>query len=93
MALNRATTSKARLDVMADSAEERTMKFDSLNYLNIEAQAGTSVRRGTTPASNEGSPTVDDKHATARNWAWAHQSESYDWMDAHSPVSPEDLAG
>jgi hypothetical protein len=25
-----------------------------------------------------------------RNWAWAHNTESYDWMDSHSPSSTRD---
>jgi hypothetical protein len=69
------------------------MKYGSSNYLDIEAQGGTSVRRGASSTSSEGSQTLDDKKAPDRNWAWAHQSESYDWMDAHSPFSPKDLAG
>jgi hypothetical protein len=69
------------------------MKYDSLNFLNSEAQGGASVRCGVSSASSEGSQTMEDKQAPARNWAWAHRSESYDWMDSHSPFSPADLAG
>ena len=67
------------------------MKYDSSNILNIEAQGGTSVRRGTKSASSEVSQAMAEKKAIARNWAWAHHSESYDWMDTHSPFSPDDL--
>jgi hypothetical protein len=69
------------------------MKYDSSSFLNIEAQGGTSVRPVTSSASSESSQATDDKKASARNWAWAHHSEAYDWMDSHSPFSPADLAG
>jgi hypothetical protein len=27
------------------------------------------------------------------NWAWAHRSDSYDWMDSAGPLSFDDMAG
>ncbi len=69
------------------------MKYNASNYLNTEAQGGTSVRRDARSKSSESSQTIDDTKASARNWAWAHHTDSYDWMDMHSPFSPADLAG
>jgi len=67
------------------------MKYDSSSFVNGEAQGGASVRRGTRSASSEVSKALGDKKAIARNWAWARQSESYDWMDTYGPFSSADL--
>ncbi|WP_429325575.1 hypothetical protein [Paraburkholderia sp. GAS348] len=40
--------------------------------------------------SEEAAQAVGKKREAARNWAWAHSSESYDWMDSHSLVSTWD---
>jgi hypothetical protein len=66
------------------------MNYDSSKSRNI----GRAER--TNDKYDEGSPSegvaqaVGKKREAARNWAWAHGHESYDWMDSHSLFNTRD---
>jgi hypothetical protein len=64
------------------------MKRESFNFRNIDDQSGAGARGCAGVASN--AKPADAKPAT-RNWAWAHTSDSYDWMDSHSPLPSAEL--
>jgi hypothetical protein len=40
--------------------------------------------------SEQASHAESNGREQARNWAWAHSHESYDWMDSHSPSTTLD---
>lgn len=52
----------------------------------------TYETRGERLISEEVSQPVHRTRGPARNWAWAHSHESYDWMDSHSPFGARDLS-
>lgn len=60
------------------------MKRESLNFRNIDDHSGAGVRARVEAVSSEKTQAAQ-ADAVPRNWAWAHVSDSYDWMDAHSP--------
>ncbi|BCZ82598.1 hypothetical protein PTKU64_62730 [Paraburkholderia terrae] len=57
------------------------MKREPLNFRNIDDHSGAGVRTRIEAVSSENAQAA----AVPRNWAWAHFSDSYDWMDSHSP--------
>ncbi|MDH6147666.1 hypothetical protein OKW46_001591 [Paraburkholderia sp. WSM4179] len=62
---------------------EMAMYCDRTNSLNTTVGSNTNDRNEAGSVSNhlvEATSII-----TARNWAWAHHSDSYDWMDWHSP--------
>jgi hypothetical protein len=63
------------------------MKRESLNFRNIDDHGGAGVRARIEAVSSEKAQAA----AVPRNWAWAHFSDSYDWMDTHSPDVATDL--
>jgi len=63
------------------------MKRESLNFRNIDDHSGAGVRARVEVASSDKAQAA----AAPRNWAWAHFSDSYDWMDSHSPSVVTDL--
>jgi hypothetical protein len=69
-------------------SKEITMFYDHTNFQNIDH------RRGKNDRSDVGSPSNHDVEVInptpARNWAWAHHSDSYDWMDWHNPFPATD---
>jgi hypothetical protein len=60
------------------------MYYDHTNSQNIDHRSGgTDVQSDVGLASNH---VVEMRNPTpGMNWAWAHHSDSYDWMDLHSP--------
>ncbi len=65
--------------------KDKVMYYEHTNSQNTDAGSSTndpskfdSVKNHVVEATG---PNV------ARNWAWAHPSDSYDWMDWHSPFS------
>jgi hypothetical protein len=66
------------------------MKYDSSNATN----GGSNSRRPDTRAEIQPAvqsvPEVRKTPSSVRNWAWAHNTESYDWMDSHSLFSTQD---
>jgi hypothetical protein len=56
---------------------------------SINRKAG--VRNGVHAEADAASPShgvsqrFGSKRGAGRNWAWAHSTESYDWMDVHGP--------
>jgi hypothetical protein len=59
------------------------MFYDHTNSQDIDHRSGTSDRRDVGSAANDIVEVINP--TPARNWAWAHHSDSYDWMDWHSP--------
>jgi hypothetical protein len=55
------------------------MYSDHTNSQNIDHRSGTNDRSDLGSASNHVA------EVPAMNWAWAHRSDLYDWMDWHSP--------
>ncbi|MBP0588697.1 hypothetical protein J8I87_02985 [Paraburkholderia sp. LEh10] len=66
------------------------MKRESLSFRNIDDQSGAGVRNRVVTASKQQVQAVAAQ-AQPRNWAWAHISDSYDWMDSHSPVAVTEI--
>jgi len=66
------------------------MKYDSSNAAN----GGSNDRRPDSRAEIQPAlqivPEVRKTQTPVRNWAWAHNTESYDWMDSHSPSTTSD---
>ena len=59
------------------------MFCDHANFQNIEHRSSKNDRSDVGSASNH---VVEMNNPTLpRSWAWAHHSDSYDWMDWHSP--------
>ncbi|MGF6781905.1 hypothetical protein [Paraburkholderia sp. GAS334] len=59
------------------------MYYDHTNSQNIDHRSGTNDPRDVGSASNDVVEVINP--TPARNWAWAHHSDLYDWMDWHSP--------
>lgn len=59
------------------------MFYDHTNSQNIVHRSGANDRNDLGSASNHIVEVINP--TPARNWAWAHHSDSYDWMDWHSP--------
>jgi hypothetical protein len=66
------------------------MNYDSSNSRNIGHAERTNDKYDEGLPSEEVAQAVGKKRKTARNWAWAHSNESYDWMDSHSLFSTRD---
>lgn len=61
------------------------MLYNHTNFQNIEHGSSKNNRSDVGSASNH---VVEVIYPTLpRNWSWAHHSDSYDWMDWHSPFA------
>lgn len=69
------------------------MKYESLSFHGNGDKGRVSIEGDARWPSNRTSQAHDSKRAPAPNWAWAHSTDSYDWMDSHSPFPPSDLSG
>ena len=59
------------------------MYFDHTNLPKNDHRSVPNDRSDVGSASNQ---VVERTNPTpARNWAWVHNADSYDWMDSHSP--------
>jgi len=67
------------------------MNYDSSNSRNTGCAGRASDTYEERSPSEAVSPALDKTRETARNWAWAHINESYDWMDSHSPFATQDV--
>ena len=54
------------------------MKYDSSNSRNTARDVSLPETRV------EIQPAVQTTEKPVRNWAWVHNTDSYDWMDSHS---------
>ena len=61
------------------------MLYDHTNFQNIKHRTRKNDRSDVDLASNHVVEVINP--SPPRNWAWAHHSDSYDWMDWHSHVS------
>jgi hypothetical protein len=61
-----------------------------LNFRNIDDHSGAGARGCAGVVSSE-QARVESTKSAPRNWAWAHTSDSYDWMDSHSPLPSAEL--
>jgi hypothetical protein len=66
------------------------MNYDSSNSRKIVCAERTNDKYDEGSSSEEVGQAVGKKREAARNWAWAHSSGSYDWMDSHSLFSTRD---
>lgn len=66
------------------------MNYDSRNSRNISSAERTNDKYDEGSTSEEIAQAVGKTGGTSRNWAWAHSTESYDWMDSHSPFNTRD---
>jgi hypothetical protein len=66
------------------------MNYDSSNSRNIRCAECANDKYDESPPSEKVAQVVDKTRETARNWAWAHSNESYDWMDSHSILNTRD---
>ncbi|MEM5460518.1 hypothetical protein VSR69_37685 [Paraburkholderia phytofirmans] len=66
------------------------MNYDSSKSTNIGRAERTNDNYDGASPSEEVAQAVGKKSETARNWAWAHSNESYDWMDSHSLFNTRD---
>jgi hypothetical protein len=67
------------------------MSYDSSESGNIDCTGRTNDKYDQRSPSRGVAQAVHKTPETARNWAWVHSTESYDWMDSHSPFNTQDL--
>ncbi len=67
------------------------MKRDSLEILSSADRSCVSNERRVVASSTAFSRKATER-TKARNWAWAHHTDSYDWMDWHSPSSTAEFS-
>jgi hypothetical protein len=63
--------------------KEMSMYHDPADSQNTGMGRGTNDQSSFDAVSNHVIEAIS--LTSARNWAWAHHSDSYDWMDWHSP--------
>lgn len=63
--------------------KEMAMYYDHTISQKIDHRRSTNDRSDVGSMSNDVDEVSDP--GSARNWAWAHHSDLYDWMDWHSP--------
>jgi hypothetical protein len=68
------------------------MNYDSSTLRKAEALIRASERGNALSPSTGTSQGTSGKTTPARNWAWAHATDSYDWMDSVGPLSTSDLS-
>ena len=83
-----------RSNVVTGSVEDKAMNRETLNFHNIDDHSGAGMRNrmSVSMALQEMPQAATSKHAPSRNWAWAHVSDSYDWMNSHSPAPSAELS-
>jgi hypothetical protein len=59
------------------------MSYDHTNFQNIDPRSSKNDRSDVDSASNHVVEVINP--TLPRIWAWAHHSDSYDWMDWHCP--------
>jgi hypothetical protein len=65
------------------------MKRETLNFRHTDDHCGATAPARVEVVSSKKAQAA----AVARNWAWAHYSDSYDWMDTHTPGIVTDWLG
>ncbi len=63
------------------------MNYDSSIFRKSGVRSRVSDDGDALSQTNGISQKSSSAHAPARNWAWAHRTDSYDWMDSHCPFS------
>ncbi|MGB8414761.1 hypothetical protein [Paraburkholderia sp.] len=66
------------------------MNYGSSKCGNIGCTCNTNDEHDERLPSEELVQVVHETHDATRNWAWAHNNDSYDWMDSHSPFNTQD---
>jgi hypothetical protein len=74
----------------------RTYKGNIMNHeSSINGKVGVrngAHREADVVSSSHGvAQRFGSKRGVGRNWAWAHSTESYDWMDVHGPFVAAEL--
>jgi hypothetical protein len=68
------------------------MKHDTSNTRDAGGQGGANDQHETAPATRSNAQAGGSTSASSRNWAWAHQSDSYDWMDSYTGLPATELS-
>jgi hypothetical protein len=76
--------------ITMDYAKVKPMKHHSSTSEKSIAESFTDAGSGMLSPSNGSTRKVGVAQAPIRNWAWTHETKSYDWMDSHGPFSTSD---
>ncbi|MGF6723130.1 hypothetical protein P3T43_002485 [Paraburkholderia sp. GAS41] len=60
------------------------MKYEASNSRNTGRDGSLQDTVAEIQPVAQVAPAVQKAQQPTRNWAWAHHTESYDWMDTHS---------
>ena len=61
-------------------------ELEDLEELDVQTRASDEVETASpSKVAPHASGHTNSTTVPARSWAWAHGTESYDWMDSHSP--------
>jgi len=66
------------------------MNHNSSNSRNTGRNGAEKDMRLDIQPVGQVTPALHQTQKPARNWAWLHNTETYDWMDSHSPFSTRD---
>ncbi|WP_157696256.1 hypothetical protein [Caballeronia temeraria] len=59
------------------------MRNDAMDFLRASEQDGTNEQAQIPAGRYRRGQRKSGERAGEANWAWAHQIDSYDWMDRH----------
>jgi hypothetical protein len=76
--------------ITMDYAKVKPMNHHSSKSGKSSAESCTGGGNDTLSGSNGSTRKVGVAQAPIRNWAWTHETKSYDWMDSHGPFSTSD---
>lgn len=71
------------------------MSYDFADFQETDLQSRPGDEVNTHSPSNtarQAAGRTNSKNARTRAWAWSQGTESYDWMDSHSPFPMSDLS-
>jgi len=69
------------------------MRNDAMDFIRAGEQDGTNEQAQVAAGQDRRSQRKTGEHAHGANWAWAHRTESYDWMDRHDLLCMSEDAG
>ncbi|MEZ2355050.1 hypothetical protein [Caballeronia sp. RCC_10] len=66
------------------------MRNDAMDFLGAGEQDGTNEQAEVAAGQDRRWRWKSAERAHGANWAWAHQTESYNWMDRHDLLRVSD---